>query len=141
MHAFALWAEEAEELHALRVCPAKPVRSVRIELGCLAGGKYQVVVPEAQPKVPLEHVEPFVALVGRQLGIGIRLACRNHVFECLQSSTGAAAQRQDSHAMSGNWLDVDAWIPGCRGANQIVQRHAVGASQWQKLFQGGAALA
>ena len=49
MGAFALRAEEAEELDRLGVGGTEPVRYAGVKLGCLAGYAHQVVFPEDEP--------------------------------------------------------------------------------------------
>jgi hypothetical protein len=63
VEAFALGAEDAQELHGVCVGVAEPVGEVGVEFGDLAGGEDEVLVTEYYPQPSIEDVEPVVALV------------------------------------------------------------------------------
>jgi hypothetical protein len=49
VEAFALGAQDAQELHRLRVGVAESVREVGVEFGDLACGKDEILIAENQP--------------------------------------------------------------------------------------------
>jgi len=89
VRAFALLAEQAEELDGFGSGGAEPVRCAGVELGRFAGGEHQLVLSKHEAKTPVEHVQPLVALVGLEFGLLAAAAGRNHVLVRL-NATGSA---------------------------------------------------
>ena len=65
--ALALAAHDAEDLDRLVAGGPEPVQDLGVELGDLPGTHDEVVAGEDQPQLPIEDVEPLVALVRPQL--------------------------------------------------------------------------
>lgn len=83
VHAFALRPEEREEFHGLRVSPAEPMGGVGIELRGFAGGQDDVVFPQAEAELSLEHVDPLVALMRAQVWEAAVASRREQMLEGL----------------------------------------------------------
>ncbi len=70
MSAFALAAEQAQQLDRPVADAAEPVRDPRIELGGLARMQDEILIAEHQPQLAVQDVEPLIAFVGLRLGVG-----------------------------------------------------------------------
>jgi hypothetical protein len=138
VRAFALPAEQAEELDWLAVGGAEPVRHAGIELGRFAGCEHHVLVTEDHPQPPVEDIEPFVALMGPRIGFVPVAAGRDDELVGLDAAR-SAGQRQHGHTVPGDGPKVDARISGGRRVDEFVERDAMGSRQRQQQFEGGPA--
>ncbi len=71
VHAFALGPEQDEQFGRSWAGAAEPVRGAGVELGGLGGLQDEVELGEPQPDAAGQHVHPFIALVGAQVGVGL----------------------------------------------------------------------
>lgn len=135
MGPFALLAHQAEELDRPRTRRTKPVRRAGVELGNLSGHEDEVVLSEDEAESSVEHERPVVTLVGTQVRLGVVSTFRQDELVGLDAS-GSARQRDDRASVAGqDRSQVDARVAGRRCVHEFVQRHPVGAREWQKLFE------
>ena len=56
-------AEQAQELHRLRTGRTEPMGGTGVELGRFPRDKHQIVLPQHDPELPVEDVQPLVPLM------------------------------------------------------------------------------
>ena len=138
VRAFALLADEAEELDGAGAGGSEPVRGAGVELRGLAGLEDEVVLAEDQAERAVEDVDPVIALVGAQVGLGVVASGREDELVGLDSA-GSAGERQDDRAVAaGDRAQVDAGVAGGRRVDELVEGDPVGASERQQLLERGA---
>jgi hypothetical protein len=86
VEAFALRAEDAQELDRLSVGIAEPVREVGVEFRDLAASEIEVLAAEDHAQSPVEDIQPVVSLVRARVWFEVGWACRQDVLEDLQSA-------------------------------------------------------
>ena len=64
----AFGIEDAQHFGGARAGGAHRVRGPRVELGGLTAGEHEVLLAEAKPQLPGEHVDPFESVVDPQCG-------------------------------------------------------------------------
>ena len=133
----ALRAEQDQQLRRSRPGAAEPVWSVGVELGDLAGSQDEIELAQPKPEPPVEHVDPFVALVALQLAL--RFGRHDHLVR--PHTARAPGERDQGPPLELLWLRPDPWIAGLGSADQFVERHLVSAGQRQQQLQGRPALA
>ena len=135
MCAFALGAEQAEEFDRFGSGGAEPVWHACVELGRLARYEHQILLAEDEPQPSIEDIQPFVALMGLGIGFAPAAAGRDNEFVCLDA-TGSAGQGQHGDSAAGDRAQMDARISGGWGADEFVERDAVGPGQREQQFEG-----
>jgi hypothetical protein len=65
-------AEDAEHLRGSVAGACEPVRHLGLEVGCLANAQDQVLVAHDEPHAAGQHLEPFEAVSGAEVGLGLR---------------------------------------------------------------------
>jgi SAM-dependent methyltransferase len=138
--AFALPAEEAEDLDGSRLGAGEPVRHPGVEFGGFARVEHEVLIAEYQPESTVENVEPLVPFMGLRLRGCRRAGGGNDQFVRLRAAR-TTGERHHRHAAAGDRTQVDPGIAGRWRADQFVDLYAVCAGQRQEEFQGRPALA
>jgi hypothetical protein len=137
VRAFALFADETQELDGTSAGGPEPVRSARVELCGLPGLEDEVVFREYKAERSVEDIDPVVTLVGAQVGLGVVASGREDELVGLDSS-GPTGQRQDDRAVAaGNGTQIDAWVAGRRRIDELVECDPVGPSKRKQLLERG----
>jgi hypothetical protein len=135
MHALALRAEEHQHLSRLRRGAAEPVRDASVELGDLAGLHDEVMLGQSQPQLPGQHVHPLVALVDLLFGVAVGPGWRDDHLVCPRPAR-PLGQRDERAVMAAKRLQPDTRVARRWRADEVVERHLIGAGQGQQQFQG-----
>ncbi len=136
MDAFPGSPEQAQHLGWPVAVATEPVRLRRVELDRLTDTEGEVLLTQDQAHPAGEHVEPLIAVVRAQLWRGLR--DRDQDLPCLDAAR--ACQRQNRSPLHPSGLEADPGITDVRSADQVVQRHPVGLSEWEEQLEGGSPL-
>jgi hypothetical protein len=139
--ALALRSEDHDELDRL-VDYAEPVRCPGAELDGLTWFDREIVVAEQEPKPPVEHVHPLVALVHGQLG-GRRAPLSGDAgLVGEQAPAGAPVrERPVGDAVGPERFAADSGIGPRRRAEQVVGGDVEGGGEPRDVVEGQATLA
>ena len=113
------------------------MREPGVELCDFSGSHGDVVVGEDQTHLPAEHVEPFVALVGAELGF-LAFGWDDH-FPGVRSAW-LLGQGDHDATFADLRREPDPGITDLRGSDQLVERNLVGLGDRQEQFEAGFAL-
>ena len=129
--------EQAQDLDGLVAGGAEPVRQLGVELGDLARPHRDVTLAEDQPQPPGENVEPLVALVGSKL----RSPCSGGIDDLPRMPAAVRSrQRDDDPAVAHARSRPDPGVAERRGADQLVERHAIRVGDRQQELEARLAL-
>jgi len=137
VHTFPLLSEQAQDLGGVVTGAAEPVRYVRVELGDLSGPEDQIMAPEKESHAAGQDVQPLMPFVRTQLRLDLR--CGDDDLPSLHAA-GLLGERDDGPPPGALRLEPQAGVADFGGADEVVQRHAVGLRERKQQLQAGAPL-
>lgn len=140
MCAFALPAEQAEDLDWFGAGGAEPVRHASVEFGSFARCEHQIVFAKDEPQTSIEHVQPLIAFVNLRLGFPPAAASLDHELERLDPAR-PPRQGHHSHAVpGGHGPQVDARVCSRGRVDEFIERHVMRSREREQEFESRAAV-